>query len=263
MVGNNLDLLPGGYSQVEGVDYDKLFSPIVHYETVRVLLALAALEDWELEALDVKTAFLYGKLDEEIYMEQPEGFVKDSSKVWRLRRSLYGLKQAGLSWWRACTKLMTQDLGFKRCTSDAGIYVYKENNKTIIAIIYIDDALFMGNDKELVMCKKREFMQCWECRDLGAAQEFLGMHIRRDRSKWRLTLDQSEYLKKIIKRFKLTNAKVAQTPLPTRYQPSKYDGPVDPKRCQEYQQVIGSLLYLSLGTRANIAYHVAKTSQHQ
>ena len=80
-------LVARGYSQVEGVDYDELFSPVVRYETVRVLLALAALEDWELEALDVKTAFLYGKLDEEIYMEQPEGFVKDSSKVWRLRRS--------------------------------------------------------------------------------------------------------------------------------------------------------------------------------
>ena len=88
------------------------------------------------------------------------------------------------------------------------------------------------------------------------------MHIQCDRSKQHLTLDQSEYLKKIIEHFKLTNAKVAQTPLPAGYQPSNYDGPVDPKRCQEYQQVIGSLLYLLLGTRADIAYHVAKMSQH-
>ena len=151
-------LVARGYSQVEGVDYDELFSPVVRYETVRILLALCALEDWELEALDVKTAFLYGELDEEIYMEQPEGFVKDSMKVWRLRRALYGLKQAGLSWWRACTKSMTQEFGFKRCASDAGVYVYNENGKTVIAIIYIDDALFIGNDKELVMHKKHEFM---------------------------------------------------------------------------------------------------------
>ena len=103
---------------------------------------------------------------------------------------------------------MTQDLGFKCCTSDASVYVFTQNNKSVIAIIYIDDALFMGNDKQLVMCKKCEFMQQWECHNLGAAQEFLGMHIQRDRSKWRLTLDQSEYLKKIVKCFKLTNAKV-------------------------------------------------------
>src|ERR1700744_3282206 len=118
----------------------------------------------------------------------------------------------------------------------------------------------MGNDAELVKRKKREFMQRWECRDLPA-QEFLGMHIRRDRSKRCLALDQSDYLKKIIKRFKLENARIAKTPLPTGYMPSKYNGPVDPKRRQEYQQVIGSLLYLSLGTRADISYAVAKMSQ--
>ena len=80
-------------------------------------------------------------------MEQPEGFIKDSNKVWRLCHALYGLKQAGLSWWCACTRSMTQDLGLKCCASDAGVYVYKENGKTVIAVIYIDDALFMGNDK--------------------------------------------------------------------------------------------------------------------
>ena len=192
-------------------------------------------------------------------MEQPKGFIKDSSKVWRLRCALYGLKQAGLSWWRACTRSMTQDLGFKCCTSDASVYVYKENGKTVIAVIYIDDALFMGNDKELIM---HEFMQCWECQDLGVAQEFFGMHIRHDRSKRHLALDQSSYLKKIIKCFNMTDAKSVQTPLPTGYQPSKHNGPVDPKLCQEYQQLIGSILYLSLGTRADIAYSVAKMSQY-
>ena len=73
---------------------------------MHILLALCALENWELEALDVKTAFLYGNLDEEIYMEQPEGFIKHSNKVWRLHKALYGLKQASLSWWHACTKFV-------------------------------------------------------------------------------------------------------------------------------------------------------------
>uniref|UniRef100_A0A0W0G0F0 Reverse transcriptase Ty1/copia-type domain-containing protein n=1 Tax=Moniliophthora roreri TaxID=221103 RepID=A0A0W0G0F0_MONRR len=82
-------LVAKGFSQVEGMDYDELFSPVVRFETVCVLLALAALEDWDIQALDIKTAFLYGELDKEIYMEQPQGFIKGSNKVWLLRHALY------------------------------------------------------------------------------------------------------------------------------------------------------------------------------
>ena len=82
---------------VQGIGYNELFLPVAQFETVRTLLTLAALEDWEIQALDIKQAFLYEQLDEEIYMEQPEGFITNKTKVWRLRRALYGLKQASLS----------------------------------------------------------------------------------------------------------------------------------------------------------------------
>jgi len=93
-------LVTKGFSQVEGIDFDKLFSPVVCYETAQLLFAVAALEDWDIQSVDVKTAYLYGDLDEEIYMEQPEGFrlPGKENKVWRLHKALYGLKQAGLSW---------------------------------------------------------------------------------------------------------------------------------------------------------------------
>ena len=89
-----------GFLQIEGIDFEELFSPVVRFESVRLILALAALESWHLQALDVKTAFLYGKLDEEIYMLQPEGFVEKGKErlVWRLKRAIYGLKQAALAW---------------------------------------------------------------------------------------------------------------------------------------------------------------------
>ena len=87
-----------GFSEIEGIDYDELFSPVIRYDTVHILLALAVIKDWELEALDVKTAFLCGKLDKEIYMEQPEGFIKKEGYVCQLLCTLYGLKQASLEW---------------------------------------------------------------------------------------------------------------------------------------------------------------------
>ena len=254
-------LVAKGFSQREGVDYNELFSPVVRFETVRLLLALAALEDWEIQALDVKTAFLYGALDEEIYMEQPEGFVTDSSKVWRLRKALYGLKQASRAWWYQCTESMKR-LGFKRCSSDAGVYVFRnKTGKVIIAVIYVDDALFMGNDKPLLLELKEKFKKIWECRDLGEPKEFLRMRITRDRKARKIVIEQRDYLEKIIRKFGMLNAAPAATPLPSGYNPTKNNSLVDPILRQRYQSVIGSLLYLALGTRPDISFAVIKMSQ--
>src|SRR6202012_5185415 len=101
-------LVAKGFSQVEGIDYDEIFSPVVQFETVQMMLALTALKDWHISGLDVKTAFLYGDLDEELYMEQPEGFKipGQQNKVMRLKKAIYRLKQAVLAWWRALDKSM-------------------------------------------------------------------------------------------------------------------------------------------------------------
>jgi hypothetical protein len=224
------------------------------------MLALAALNNWNISAVDVKSAFLYGELEEEIYMEQPEGFrVKGQEhKVLRLRRALYGLKQAALVWWKALTSSM-KGLGFKRLSSDAGIFICQQDGSYVIAIIYVDDALFLGPNKELVALKKAEFMKKWECRDLGEAKEFLRMRIRRKGQK--IYLDQKDYLEKVLQRVGMTNAKPAKTPLPAGYIPRKYDGPVNPVLRARFQSVIGSLLYIMLGTRPDIAFAVTKLSQ--
>jgi len=111
-----------GYSQVEGVDYSEIFSPVIRYESIHLMFALAALENWYITSLDVKTAFLYGKLNEEIYMKQPEGFTArgQGSKVMHLLRVLYSLKQAALQWWRELEAFM-KTMGFQpsilRCRS--------------------------------------------------------------------------------------------------------------------------------------------------
>jgi hypothetical protein len=251
-----------GFSQVEGVDYDEIFSPVVRYETFRLMFALAALENMHMTALDVKTAFLYGKLDEVIFMDQPEGFVLKGkgSKVLRLRRALYGLKQAALSWWKELEAFM-QTIGFKRTSSDAGIFIHTDpkTGSIVIALIYVDDGLFMGVNKTLVESKKAACLKQWECRGTDNVTEFLGMCIRKEAST--IKIDQRKYLESVLDRYSMTNARVAQTPLPTGYHPTENTSDPDPVLKKQFQSVIGSLLYLMLGTCPDIAYAVIRMSQ--
>ncbi|PIL30269.1 hypothetical protein GSI_07447 [Ganoderma sinense ZZ0214-1] len=256
-------LVAKGFSQVEGEDFDKIFSPVVRFETVRLIMALAALEDWHISGLDVRSTYLYGKLDEEIYLEQPEGFRIPGSehKVFRLKRALYGLKQAGLAWWRTLSESMKL-MGYKRLTNDAGLYIYKRHSdgELVVVIIYVDDALFCGRDKKLVALLKARFMKKWECRDLGDAKEFLRMRITRIGRK--IFLDQRAYLEKVLDRCGMTNARPALTPLPAGYIPAPNTGQATPELRSRYQKVIGSLLYLMLGTRPDLAFAVTKLAQY-
>jgi hypothetical protein len=254
-------LVAKGFSQVEGIDYDEVFSPVVRFETVRIMFALAALSGWQVSGLDVKTAFLYGKLDEEIYMEQPEGFKIQGQerKVLRLRRAIYGLKQAALAWWRELANSL-KEMGFKRLYSDAGIFICRHSDGTFAIIVaYVDDVLFVGPSQSFIQSKKKLFMTKWECRDLGDCKEFLRMRlIRKGQS---IYIDQCSYLEKVIERFGMTNAKYARTPLPTGYTPTPNEGEVNPQLRTQFQQIIGSLLYIMLGTRPDIAFAVTKLAQ--
>jgi hypothetical protein len=175
---------------------------------VRLLLALSALEDWEIKALDVKTTFLCGNLDEELYMEQPEGSIikGQEKKVYKLLTALYGLKQAAVAWNKQANKSLKK-LGFQRCLSDTGIYVMTQNNSTLVVILYIDDVLFMGNNKSLLMEKKHAFMKMRECRDLGPISEYLHMKIVRNRKDRKLIIDQIDYAKKVVEHFGQENSK--------------------------------------------------------
>jgi hypothetical protein len=253
-------LVARGFSQIEGVDFDQIFSPVVRYETVRLICALAALEKWHMSALDVRNAYLYGELSEEIYMEQPEGYKAPGKehKVLRLHKALYGLKQTGLTWWRTLDHSM-KDLGFRRLVSNAGLFIKYDNGERIVVVVYVDDALFCGPNKAKVLKAKQDFMFKWECRDLGDATNFLRMRITRKGDK--LSLDQVDYLDKILDRFGMVNCKSARTPLPEGYQPLANTGPADSALRSQFQQVIGSLLYIMLGTRPNIAFAVTKLAQ--
>jgi hypothetical protein len=252
-------LVAKGFTQVEGIDYYEIFSPVVRFETVWAMLSLSALKDWHISGLDVKTAFLYGELNEELYMEQPEGFKipGKENKVMCLKRAIYRLKQAALAWWKALDGSMSR-LDCKQLLSDSGLFVNK--NKTVVIVVYVDNVLFFRKNKKDINSLKQHFMKIWECRDLGDSQEFLRMRIKR--CKGCILVDQCDYLKKVLQHFDLQNAKAIPTPLPEGYHPMPNKNESTPDLHSKYQQVIGSLLYIMLRTRPDIAYAVTKLSQY-
>ena len=164
-----------GFSQVKGLDFDQVFSPVMHFETVHLMLALATLENWYITGLDIQSTYLYGKLNEEIYMEQPEGFAipGQECKVLHLCHALYGLKQASLAWWHTLNESL-KELRFECLKSEADIFFYKKKGPNVVVrIIYVDDTLFCGSNKVVVDSIKVQFMCKWECQDLGEPKEFL------------------------------------------------------------------------------------------
>jgi hypothetical protein len=155
---------------------------------------------------------------------------------------------------------MVNDLGFQPLLSDAGVYIYKgKKGNYVIAIVYVNDALFFGPDKAFVNQMKARFMKLWDCRDLGEPNEFIGIHIRRVGQ--RIEIDQCAYLDKLLERCGMTNASPASTPLAAGCIPEPYTGPLDAKRRAWFQMAIGSLIFLELGTRPDIAFAVTKLSQ--
>ena len=170
-----------GFSQKKGIDFEEIFSPVVKISSIRVVLSLVARLNLEVEQLDVKTAFLHGDLEEEIYMEQPKGFkVKGKENlVCKLRKSLYGLKQAPRQWYKK----------YDRTTFDHCVFTKKfSNDDFIILLLYVDDMLIVGHDVGKIGKLKRELSKSYAMKDLGSVKQILGMKILHDRKKRKIWL---------------------------------------------------------------------------
>jgi len=177
-------LVAKGFSQKEGVDFNKIFSPMVRHTSIRVLLAIVANQDLELEQHDVKIAFLHGRLEENILMKQLEGFEVQGKEryVCQLQRSLYGLKQSLRQWYMRFDSFITSQ-GFKRSLYDCCVYHNKvEDRSMIYLLLYVDDMLIaeksMCDIQNLKILLSGEF----DMKDLGAVKKILGMEIYRDRT---------------------------------------------------------------------------------
>lgn len=140
-------LVARGFWQKEGIDYDEIYAPVVRYESIRVLLALAASEDLHIRQFDVKTAFLHGKLKEEIYLQLPEGPWPQEKRVVRLDKTLYGLKQAP-NCWNRCFCEFLKKFSFRQSAADECIFIGEANNTKIYLALYADDGLLMSKSED-------------------------------------------------------------------------------------------------------------------
>ena len=192
-------LVAKGFTQREGVDYEATFSPVSSKDSFRVIMALVAHFDMELHQMDVKTAFLNGDLNEEVYMMQPEGFVaNDSGKlVCRLKKSIYGLKQASRQWYLKFHSVVAS-YGFVENKVDQCIYCKVSGRKFIFLILYVDDILLASSDLGLLHETKRMLSNNFDMKDLGEASFVLGIEIHRNRSCRLLGLSQRAYVDRIL-----------------------------------------------------------------
>ncbi|KAJ4718340.1 Retrovirus-related Pol polyprotein from transposon TNT 1-94 [Melia azedarach] len=254
--------------QREGVDYNEIFSPVVRHTSIRVLLAIVAHQDLELEQLDVKTAFLHGELEKEIYMTQPDGFRVPGKEdyVCKLKKSLYGLKQSPRQWYKRFDSYMIE-IGYTRSPYDCCVYYSKATNGSLIyLVLYVDDMLIAAENKSDVQKLKDLLSVEFEMKDLGAARKILGMEIYRDRSKKKLFLSQKGYIQKILSRFGMSTAKPIDTPSAANALMSVAFAPksVEEKEYMSrvlYASVVGSLMYAMVCTRPDLAQSVSVVSR--
>ncbi|MCO5549306.1 hypothetical protein L7F22_002774 [Adiantum nelumboides] len=198
-------LVAKGFKQEKGVDFDEVFSSVVKMTTLKCFLALVAKMDLELHQMDVKTVFLHGDLNEEIYMQQPKGFVEKGKEalVCLLLKSLYGLKQSSRAWYHKFHRFMLFQ-GYKRSEFDHCLYTKQaKDGSWLLLILYVDDMLIAGKHLEKISALKSKMAKSFDMKDMGEASHILGMRIQRDRSTKLIWLSQTEYIDKVLQRFNM------------------------------------------------------------
>ena len=187
-----------GYKEKEGLDCFDTYSPATRISSIRMLIAIAAIQILEIHQMDVKTSFLNGDLNEEIYMGQPEGFIVpgQEKKVCRHVKSLYGLKQAPMQWHEKFDSvMMTNEFKINEC--DKCVYVKNTEHGFVIICLYVDDILIMGSNNEVIKTTKEMFNNKFDMKDLGVADVILGIKISKTSNG--LILSQSHYIEKFLR----------------------------------------------------------------
>lgn len=248
-----------GFSQRKDVDYFETYSPVAKISTIRALIALAAVHNLLIHQMDVKTAFLNGDLEEEIYIEQPEGCVVPGQehKVFRLKKSLYGLKQAPLQWYEKFHAAIVSD-GFSVNASDTCLYSKKCGPECVIICLYVDYMLICGTSMDVILDTKNFLSSVFDMKDLGEADVILGIKLRKTQHGF--SLSQSHYVDKLLRRFDCFDLAPARTPYDSSMHLKKNLG--DSVSQEKYAKIMGSVMYLMNCTRPDIAYAVSRLSRY-
>ncbi|RVW90513.1 Retrovirus-related Pol polyprotein from transposon TNT 1-94 [Vitis vinifera] len=246
-----------GNNQEYGVNYEETFAPVAKMTTVRTILALAASSDWPLHQMDVKNAFLHGDLKECIYMKPPPGlFPSPTSHVCKLRRSLYGLKQASRAWFEKFRTTLLQ-FSFRQSKYDTSLFLRKSDMGIVVLLVYVDDIVITGSDSALLGQLKTHLSESFHMKDLGPLTYFLGLEVHHSPSG--ISLNQHKYASDLVATAGLQGATSVDTPMELNVKLRKEEGDLlaDPSL---YRKLVGSLVYLTI-TRPDISFAVQQVSQ--
>lgn len=263
-------LVARGFTQVYGVDYYETYAPVAKLATFRLITAIAARNGWPLDSFDFDSAYLNSLLgDEVIYLEQPPDH-DDHAKpratwVWKLIKTIYGLRQGAKNWYDALTQALTE-LDFKRSEADHGLFFKEEDGHLVILAIHVDDCLMTGGSVELNAKVKRDLNAKYKLTDLGPANWLLGIRINRNLAERTVALSQHAYINSILTRFNFNDLKPSAIPMDPSAQLSVSQCPTkleDLARMRNvpYREAVGSLMYAAMGTRPDIAFAVSTVSQ--
>jgi len=248
-----------GNRQIKGLHFNETFAPVAKSTTIRCILAMTAANGWELHDMDVKTAFLNGDLDKDVYMEQPEGYVDTTypDKVYRRLQALYELKQAPKMWYAKLDDFLKSQW-FDNIDPEACLYLLMDDGKIIIVLVYVDDVLLVASSLAAIHEIKKALHKRFEMKDLGQAKVILRLEIRRDKALGTLKLSQGKYAAQVLENFGMEECNPLGMPLEVGLQLVKADGS-DEER--PHREAVGSLMYLMVATRPDLAFAIGKLSR--
>lgn len=228
------------------MDYGEVFAPVAMQPTLRVLLTVAGHRKYRVRHLDVKNAYLNGRLQEEIYMRQPPGYSEPGKEklVCRLQRSLYGLKQAARIW-NGTVKEILFEAGFCQSESDACLYSKQlKSGEWMYVLLHVDDMIVATKEDQEITRLENTLRKKIDITSLGEVSHFLGIKVRKD-DRGVFCLSQGAFIREIASRFGLDKAKQSKYPLDVGYWKQKSE--VLPDN-EQYHSLVGALLYVSTNT---------------
>lgn len=252
-----------GFTQVPGQDFDHTFAPVARWDSIRVVLAIAAIKNLYLRHIDIKTAFLNGPLEEEIYLKKP---AIAGGGYWRLKKGLYGLKQAGRTWYLEFNSKY-QSIGFKRCESDWSVHARTVDNQGSISTTSVDDILLGSSSEAESDSVAGGLSQFFEITDNGPPEQLLGCKITRHPTRGTIFMSQDAFSGSILREFNMSTSNAVQTPFPPGTSLSKDSCPKTDEERNEmksipYCAVVGKLMYLVTTTRPDLAYAVRELAKY-
>ncbi|GKB59333.1 putative ribonuclease H-like domain-containing protein, partial [Tanacetum coccineum] len=260
VIRNKARIVAQGHTQEEGIDYDEVFAPVARIEAIRLFLAYASFMGFMVYQMDVKSAFLYGQVEEEVYVCQPLGFEDPDypDKVYRVVKALYGLYQAPRAWYETLANYLLGN-GFHRGKIDQTLFIKKQKGDILLVQIYVYDIIFGSTKKELCTEFKKLIKDKFQMSSMGELTFFLGLQVQQKKDG--IYISRDKYVDEILRKFNYTDVKSTSTPVDLE-KPLVKDGDATDVDEHLYRSMIRSLMYLT-ASRPDIMFVVCKCARFQ